>query len=443
MARTLVPRTIRTAFMVCALSGAVHTALAQVSPSPAPAAAPAEDRCAALANGHLELAELKSATHLAAGSAVAGTGSSMPAGPGAGKPISGLPGFCRVIGSIHAEPGSDIHFEVWLPTDWNGRLKGAGNGGFAGSIAYGDLAAAVRAGQIGVSTDTGHSAANAIQIDGSWAKGHPERLRDYGWRAIHLSTVAAKQLARDYYGRSPDFAYFASCSNGGRQALMEATRFPEDYDGIMAGAPAAEFTDLILSMIWTAQVQEPPGAAMHMEQSQLLQQEVLAQCDALDGQTDGLISDPQRCKFDPSKLACGISNSPQCFTPPQLDALRKIYAGPHDAAGRRVAPAFGPGGAEGADPSIYLGWGTWIMGGEGKSSGSQFARAFLQDLVDKPFTDIAHFDFNKDPARLKAAVSGDLDVQPDVHRFFDRGGKLILARLGRRGDPAASHAGSS
>jgi feruloyl esterase len=385
----------------------------------------ADDRCAALASLRTNQLDIEKAVSQSAGATVDGAVILNPMRPGFAAPIAGLPAFCRVIGRIHPEPGSDIRFEVWMPSDWDGRLKGAGNGGFAGSISYAELAATVRAGEVGVSTDTGHQ--DPDQLDSSWARGHPELIRDYGWRAVHLSTVAAKQFVAKFYGKSPDFSYFESCSNGGRQALMEAARFPADYDGIMAGAPAAVWTDLILAMVWTTQSQLPPGATIRSEQAELLQTEVVRQCDALDGQTDGLVSDPPKCKFDPSRLACGVSDLSQCFTPPQLEALRKIQAGPRDVSGRQLAAVYPPSGAEASKPSPYFGWGGWIFNtGERPSPHSVFAEGFLKNVVQKPFTDVAGFDFNRDPSRLKAAIGADMDVPPDMRRFFDRGGKLII-----------------
>jgi feruloyl esterase len=393
--------------------------------SQAAAPTPAADRCAALASMHRNQVEIESAQALPAGAAVAGTALPDTMGQNTGPPISGLPAFCRVIGHIHPEPGSDIRFETWMPSEgWDGRLHGAGNGGLAGSISYMELAAAVRVGQAAVSTNTGH---DASATDSAWANGHPERIHDYGWRGLHLSTVAAKQLVAKYYGRSPDHSYFMSCSNGGREALMEASRFPEDYDGIMAGAPAAVISQLITSMTWTVQAQMPPGAALRPEQAHLLQSEVVKQCDAFDGQSDGLIADPRRCKVDVSKLACGTANSPECFVSAQLEALRKIYAGPHNSSGQEVAPGYPASGAEAGSPSPTLGWEGWIMaGGQMPPLHRIFSTGLLKDLVAKPFADVTSFDFDKDPARLKAAIGADLDAQPRMRPFFDRGGKLII-----------------
>lgn len=331
------------------LLGHSSASAAQVS-APAPGSeAPANDRCATLAGLKLDQVMIESAVTQPASAPVAGANlPGMDGSPGAGAAVAGLPAFCRVIGRIHPEPGSDIRFEVWMPSEgWDGRLNGGNNGGFAGSISYMDLASAVKAGQAGASTDTGHSGNG---MESAWAEGHPERVRDYGWRGIHLTTVTAKKLLASFYGRGPDRSYFVGCSNGGRQALMEASRFPEDFDGIIAGAPAAVFTDLAMAMTNTLQAQLPPGAALRPEQARLLQSQVIEQCDAIDKQVDGLVADPLKCKVDVSKLACGVNRSPQCFTPPQLEALKRIHAGPRDASGRQVASGYPASGAEHGDP---------------------------------------------------------------------------------------------
>jgi hypothetical protein len=392
----------------------------------APAAASDTNLCGQLTTLKLDKVEIQSARTQPADAPV--EGAHLPSMTGAlagGALIAKLPAFCRVIGRIHPEAGSDIHFEVWMPSaGWDHRFYGLGTGGFAGSIDYMALGSALQAGEAAVSTDTGHSGgAN----DSSWAKGHPERVRDYGWRAIHVTTVAAKKLVAAFYHHDADHAYFVGCSNGGRQGLMEASRFPDDYDGIVAGAPAAVWTDLALSMINHVQAQLPPGATIRSEQAHLLQDEVLKQCDALDGHLDGVVDDARLCKLDVSKLACGVSSSPQCFSEPQLTALKQIYAGPRDASGHQLTAAYLASGSEVGTPFPPLGWEGYILGGSsGQPGGGVLVGGLLKDVVQSPFATPATFDFNKDPARLKSALAADLDAQPNLHQFFDHGGKLIL-----------------
>ncbi|MCB2080252.1 MAG: tannase/feruloyl esterase family alpha/beta hydrolase, partial [Novosphingobium sp.] len=240
--------------------------------------------------------------------------------PGGGPEVSGLPEICRVAGTLRPEAGSDIRFEVWLPANtWNGRFFGVGNGGFAGSLSYMEMAQAVRGGNAVATTDTGHSGG---ATDSEWARDNPAKVRDYGWRAVHLTTVAAKSIAAAYYGEVPRNSYFMACSNGGRQALMEASRFPADYDGIIAGAPASDFAALITSMIATQHALSKDGAGLKLSQLDFIQSSVLTQCDALDGQLDRLVDDPRRCKLDFDRLSCSNSDSSECLSEQQVSALK-------------------------------------------------------------------------------------------------------------------------
>ncbi|MCE7797145.1 tannase/feruloyl esterase family alpha/beta hydrolase [Sphingobium sufflavum] len=336
-----------------------------------------------------------------------------------------VPAFCRVVGHIRPTKDSDIGFELWMPLQgWDGRLHGIGIGGFAGGIDYFTLSGAIRTGQAALATDTGHS---GTMSESGWAKGHPEKVRDYGWRAVHLSTVAAKAIIAAIYGRGPDKSYFVGCSGGGRQGLMEAARFPDDYDGILSGAPAAIWTDLAIAMTSAMQAQDAPGAAIRRDQTRLLQEEVLRQCDGNDGQRDGLIADPRLCRFDASRLACSTSSSAQCFSPPQIAALNRIHAGARDSKGRQLAGGYLPSGSELGTPAPVFGWDSYLLRGpNGRSEGEGLASGLMDNFIQTPFPSLTTFDFDKDPARLKAALAADLDAPADLRRFFARGGKLIL-----------------
>ncbi len=412
-------------------TGALYGGFGQPSPATAqPVARPVgaasvDDRCTALAGMRLANVEITEARLQPANEAVPGAFAPDMTGLGKGPAISGLPAFCRVMARAHPEPGSDIRIEVWLPRDgWNGRFNAVGNGGFAGSISYYEMASAVSAGQASASTDTGHE---GIGINSTWAKDNPVKIRDYGWRAVHLMTVNAKQMIAAYYGRPADRSYFMSCSNGGRQALMEASRFPEDYDGIIAGAPAAQLTQVIMSMIWVQQAQMPEGAALKPVQAKLIGDEVRAQCDGVDGQADGSVDDPRQCRIDFARLACGTSSTPQCLTAPQVDALTKIARGPRDARGSQLAYPYSLTGSVKGYPVASLGWEGWVMkGGNQLPMGAIFPRGVLSDFIARPFADSMTFDWNRDPARLVAATAAELDAQPTMRGFFDRGGKLII-----------------
>jgi feruloyl esterase len=351
---------------------------------------------------------------------------SVPAGsfaPPGGKPIPNLPAFCRVAGSIKPSSDSDIQFEVWMPASgWNRKFLGIGNGGYAGSIGFGGLAAAVAKGYASASTDTGHRAGGT---DASWALGHPEKVIDFGYRAIRETTVQGQAIVRAFYGERPRRSYFSSCSNGGRQALMEAQRFPQDYDGIIAGAPANYWTRLMSTAIWDVQATlSDPASYIPASKLPAIQAASLAACDANDGVKDGVIENPARCRFDPSKLLCNGPESDQCLTAPQLAALKKLYSGPANSKGELVFPGYPTGGEAGAG-----GWGSWITGdGPGKSLMYAYGTQFYRDIV---FSDLAWdfraFQLDRDLKTAEDKVARVLNsTDPDLKRFRDRGGKLIL-----------------
>lgn len=329
------------------------------------------------------------------------------------------PAFCRVAATLAPTSDSDIKVEIWMPASgWNGKLRGVGNGGFAGSITYLGLAGAVTEGYAVASTDTGHSMPGAV-----WALGHPEKVIDYGFRAVHLMTVTAKTVARSFYGDAPKKSYFSSCSNGGRQALMEAQRFPDDYDGILAGDPANSLVPLIIGMLKIAQTLDGPGYIPGAK-IPAIAKAVLTGCDELDGVKDGVLNDPTQCHFDPAVLLCKEKDSDECLTAPQVASLKQIYGGTRDSAGRLVLPGMVPG-AEDGDGA----WKAWITGPEeGKSIDDFFVQATFSYMVYGQ----KDWDFHRAniDASLKAAYEkiGDaMDaMNPDLEPFFARGGKLIL-----------------
>ena len=193
-----------------------------------------------------------------------------------------------------------------------------------GAISQGELAAAVTAGYAAASTDTGHHASGT---DASWALGHPQKSIDFGWRAIHETAEKGKAVVAAFYGEAPRHSYFNSCSNGGRQALMEAQRFPADYDGIVAGAPANAWTHLMTRALWDVQaLMNDPAAYIPATKIPAIESAALAACDAIDGVKDGVIDDPTRCKFDLAVLVCKGEESDACLTAPQVEALGKILS---------------------------------------------------------------------------------------------------------------------
>lgn len=324
-------------------------------------------------------------------------------------------------GVLTPSPDSHIEFEVWLPVSgWNGKYLGVGNGGFAGSIGYTALADAVANGYVASSTDTGHKGG---ATDGVWALGHHEKMVDYGYRAIHETAEKAKEVVAAYYGGAPKQSYFASCSNGGRQALLEAQRYPADYDGILAGAPANYFTHIAAGFVWNQQALDGPGY-IPAAKLKLIESAALASCDATDGVMDGVIDDPTKCHFDPAALACKGEASDSCLTEAQVAALKKIYEGPKNSKGQQLYPGFEPGGETGLG-----GWASWITGfSAGKSAELAFANGFFADMT---FQD-ASWDFRKMNFDRDMKIADDTMAQlynatdANLKAFKDRGGKLLL-----------------
>jgi len=346
-----------------------------------------------------------------------------PAGV-AGARFKTLPAFCRVQGVIAPTQDSHIEFEVWLPasTSWTGRYVGVGNGGFAGSIAYAEMARAVTAGYAVSSTDTGHKAG---ATDGEWALGHFEKIVDYGHRAVHETAVESKAIVKAYYGGDAKHSYFNGCSNGGRQALVEAQRYPADYDGIVAGAPANYFTHVGATFIWNVQaLDEDPAAYIAPKKYAAIEAAAVAQCDARDGVKDGVIDDPTRCHFDPDVLACKGAENDTCLTPPQLAGLKKVYSGPKNSKGEQLYPGFEPGGEAG-----FGGWGLWISGmQQGKSMEHAFAFGFFADMAfQNAAWDYKTLNFDHDIKLADDKMSTVLNAtDPNLKAFENHGGKLIL-----------------
>ena len=342
--------------------------------------------------------------------------------PPDGTPLERLPAFCRVVGVIRPTSDSQIEFEVWMPAaGWNGKFQGIGNGGFAGAISYVSLAQAMGRGYAAASTDTGHK---GRATDASWALGHPEKVIDFGHRAIHEMTVKGKAVVAAFYGESPRRSYFASCSNGGRQALMEAQRYPEDYDGIVAGAPAAAWTRFMFSFVWNSQALVRPSAHIPPATLAVLEQAIVAACDRSDGVPDGVLVAPDACRFDPRTLLCTGAESADCLGAEQAAALAAIYDGPRTSGGTVLARGFPPGAETGPG-----GWAGWLTGpAPGESVQAAFAQGALAHMVfQRPDYDLRSFDFERDPAAVEDKIGPMLNAtDPDLSAFHKRGGKLIL-----------------
>jgi hypothetical protein len=385
------------------------------------AASLAAETCDSLPALKLANTTITSAKTVAAGAFSMPQGT--PASPSGSASLKKLPDFCRVEGVLQPSSDSHIEFEVWLPAfGWNGKIHGEGNGGFAGSIDYSGLAASVLNGYAASSTDTGHKG-NAT--DARWALGHPEKIVDFGYRAVHETAEVSKAIVHAFYAENAQHSYFSSCSNGGRQALMEAQRYPADYDGIIAGAPAGSFTRIVASFTWNLQAAEiDPAAYIPADKYPAIEAAVLAACDARDGVKDGVIDDPTKCDFKPATLLCNGAESAACLTQPQITALEKIYAGPRNSQGEQIYPGFLPGGQSGLG-----GWPLWISGAAPHQS-LQYAfgtQGGANLIYQNAAWDFRAYNFDHDVKVADDSMGQRLDaVDPNLKALRDRGGKLML-----------------
>jgi len=332
--------------------------------------------------------------------------------------------FCRVGGVLAPTGDSHIGFEVWLPLseNWNGRYIGVGNPGFIGDIRYGGLARELTHGSAAASTDTGHLDVNATsEAPDAWAIGHREKVADWGYRAVHETTVAAKAIIRAYYGQPEKLSFWSSCHEGGNQALTEAQKFPSDYDGIAAGDPAYYITHLQPASEYLAWVNVKEGvkapAYIPPNKYPVIHRAVLDLCDKLDGVKDGFLEDPTRCHFDPGSIRCaGKADYASCLTEPQVETAKKIYEGARFADGKPIYPGFEPGSE--------LGWGVMITGPEPLSINN----GFLKSLVfEDPNWDFHTFDLIHATKLAESKYGPVLDSHdPDLSAFKAHGGKLLM-----------------
>ncbi len=332
--------------------------------------------------------------------------------------------FCRVV--AFAAPSSDSHisFEVWLPiaANWNGNYVGIGNPGFIGSISYGGLTREIARGSATAASDTGHNDVGATsEAPDTWAIGHPEKMADWGHRAIHETTVAAKQLVQAFYGKPAKLSFWNSCHEGGNQALTEAQRYPEDFDGIAAGDPAYRITHLQAASEYITWVSLKNGvkAPGYIPPSKypVIHRAALDACDALDGVRDGFIENPTRCHFDPKTIQCpGEADYASCLTAAQVQTAKLIYAGPKFADGTPIYPGF--------DPGSELGWGLMAAGPEPLSISTGF---FKMMVFGNPDWDFRTFDADRDTRLAESKVGALVDsFDPNLKAYKARGGKLLL-----------------
>ncbi len=374
----------------------------------APALAAAS--CESLASLSLPDATISSSQIVAHGAFVPPGNPNARGKAAAADPYKDLPAFCRVTATLKPSSDSDIKVEVWLPAEgWNRKYQAVGNGGWAGVISYSALAEALRDGYAASSTDTGH-----IGGSGSFALGHPEKLIDFGWRSEHEMAVKSKAIIQAFYGAAPRLSYWNGCSTGGRQGLQEAQRFPGDFDGIIAGAPANR-TALAL---WIAFAElKDPASYIPASQYPLVHRAVLEACDAHDGLKDGLIDDPSKCKFDPKVIACHGADGPDCLTAAQVEAVRKIYTpATNPRTGQQLFPSLAPGSELG-----------WAILGAGPEASQVINDHYKYVVFKDPKWDWRTFDFDKDMVRSETPENLVMNgTDPNLKPFFSHNGKLIM-----------------
>ncbi len=423
-------RLARVCEVACVLASIVPAipAAARADDAPAQSRMSKPASCADLARLKLPNTTITSATVLPAGpfanasmgDPLATEGTTSPAPTCSSNTASPeLPTFCRVTGAI-TTPGAaePINIEVWLPLDhWNGKFEAVGNHGFAGEIEYADMGPELVKGYAVAATDTGHAGAAAT----AWMQNH-QQIVNYGSLGIHEMTVKSKTIVRAFYGKSPKYSYFNGCSTGGKEGLMEAQRYPEDYDGINIGG-SANFAQIHnrVEYVWNGQVTfgnaaTPIGPA----KAALVNAAAVAACDARDGVVDGVIDDPLTCPFKPSSLVCKPGQDPStCLTAAEAEAVEKVYDGPRNP---RTGEEIYPGLARGTE----LGWGTGTTG-----PGVSTADTFFKFMVyNDPNWNFETFDFDRDLIATDEKFSPLIDaINPDLHAFERHGGKILQSHL--------------
>jgi feruloyl esterase len=330
------------------------------------------------------------------------------AGGGRGGAAAPLPAYCRVQATISPTSDSVIKVEVWMPTTgWNGKFQGVGNGGWSGSIGTGALQTAVQRGYAAASTDTGHEGGSA-----SFALGHPEKLTDFAYRAVHEMTEKGKAITAAFYDTAARYSYFVGCSAGGKQAIKEAQMFPADYDGVVAGSPGVNWSGRALLSVWVGQAQVQNN--LPQAKWAVLNTAAVGACDANDGVKDGVVENPKQCKFDPQVTQCKAGDAPDCLTAGQVETAKKIYGPVTNSRTKQPLVA-------GFSPGSELNWNT-MAGAQPFGTGVDLFRYVVFSDANWDFKTM-NWDTHVDQT-LKASASMDA-LNPDLKAYFDRGGKII------------------
>jgi feruloyl esterase len=363
----------------------------------------ASPTCSSLANLFITNTSITSADDVPAG----------PYSPSITTASINLPGFCRVRVASHPVNDSEIHFELWMPlrTAWNGKFEGTGNGGFSSSMSYNTMAAALNHGYATAGSDTGHEGG-----DLTFGVGHPEKINDWAYRAVHVMTDTAKLIVRDYYGRLPQYSYFNGCSTGGHQALSEAQRFPGDYDGIVAGDPGNNRIHLIAGFLWSWEaIHKDTPNPLPAAKLPMITKAVIAACDSIDGLADGIIDDPRRCKFDPGTLLCKGGDGENCLTAPQVESVKKVYSG---AKNPRTGEQIFAGWVRGTEAN----WTSYFVE-PAEARRNEFWRLWV---FNDPNWDWRTFDFDRDLTFADTKMAVVNSINSDLKPFKARKGKLVM-----------------
>lgn len=369
--------------------------------------------CGGMATLNLPHAQVTNATLVSAG---AFTPPNPPQGPNAVRTLqayAALPAFCRVQATSRPTPDSEIKIEVWLPvTDWNGRLQAVGNGGFSPAIQYQAMGQALAAGYAAAATNTGQETNN-----GDFSAGKPEKMVDWGNRAVHETAVIAKAVIAAHYGKGPNYAYWNSCSTGGRQGLVAAEYYPNDFDGLAIGDPANPMTRLQANNIAiNLALTKSETSFITPEKWGFIHDAVMTQCDEKDGLKDKLIQDPRACNFDVQTLRCRDGDRPDCLNAAQFEALNLILTGSKNPrTGASIYPGYPIGVAMTPGP---------VTGRNPDSSGP----ATFRMLFQKPDWDWKAMDLDKDLAAAEAIGDKTINAVDETRLkpLFDRGGKILM-----------------
>ena len=335
-----------------------------------------------------------------------------------------MPAFCRVMASVKDAPDSDIRVEMWLPKDqWKGVFQGTGNGGYGGGFdqGYNGMEYGVKRGYASATTDMG--TAPATPLDGDPLIGHPQKWKDWGSLSTHVMTSVGKDIAKAFYGDAPKHSYYTGCSTGGQQGLIEAEYYPDDYDGVLIGAPVVSRTWGHAAVVWDyIAANREPGHKLSDAKLALLTKSAVAACNARsDGlKSDPFIADPTACDFDPAKLTCEGADAPNCLTSAEVATAKAFYSGPEDHAGKPTYYGWAPGSEFGP-----FNWG--FLEAPVNAPGEPSFDGLFKWVFGKDW-DWRKFDLDRDMPKVDAELGPILNgaATGDFSKFHARGGKLLI-----------------